>query len=35
MGFDAIKPIGPYYEYRDYGIVNSLQETVRDVLDKK
>ncbi|WP_417393174.1 hypothetical protein [Gimesia sp.] len=35
MDFDAIKPIGPYYEYRDYGIVDSLQETVRDVLDKK
>jgi hypothetical protein len=29
MQFDAIKPIGPYYEYRDYGFVQSLQETIR------
>ena len=35
MEFDAIKPIGPSYEYRDYGIVDSLQKTVRDVLDNK
>ena len=31
MKFTAIKPIGPYYEYRDYGFVQSLQETIRDV----
>src|SRR5262249_8132688 len=29
MQFDAIKPIGPYYEYRNYGFVESLQETLR------
>lgn len=23
--FEAIKPIGPYYEYRQYGFVESLQ----------
>ena len=26
--FEAIKPIGAYYEYRDYGFVQSLQETL-------
>jgi len=31
MRLTAIKPIGPYYEYRDYGFVQSLQETIRDV----
>lgn len=31
MKFTAIKPIGPYYEYRDYGFVQSLQETIRNV----
>ncbi|MFN9541017.1 MAG: hypothetical protein ACK6A8_17445 [Planctomycetota bacterium] len=35
MGFDAIKPIGPYFEYRHYGIVDSLQETIRYVPNKK
>ena len=35
MEFDAIKPIGPYYEYRDYGTVDSLQETIRTILDNK
>ena len=29
MDFTAIKPIGPYYEYRDYGFVASLQATIR------
>jgi hypothetical protein len=29
MEFDAIKPRGPYFEYRDYGFVASLQETLR------
>lgn len=29
MSFRAIKPIGPYYEYRDYGSVASLQATIR------
>jgi hypothetical protein len=29
MAFTAIKPIGPYYEYRDYGFVQSLQATLR------
>jgi hypothetical protein len=28
MSFAAIKPIGPYYEYRDYGFVQSLQQTI-------
>jgi len=27
--FNAIKPNGPYYEYRDYGFVDSLRETLR------
>lgn len=31
MKFAAIKPIGPYYEYRHYGFVQSLQETILDV----
>jgi hypothetical protein len=31
MNFSAIKPIGPYYEYRDYGFVQSLQEAIRHV----
>ena len=29
MEFEAIKPNGPYYEYRNYGFVDSLQETLR------
>ena len=29
MTFEAIRPIGPRYEYRDYGYVESLQETLR------
>ncbi len=29
MSVAAIKPIGPYYEYRDYGFVASLQATIR------
>ena len=28
--FEAIKPIGPHFEYRDYGYVQSLQETLRE-----
>ena len=35
MEFEGIKPIGPYYEYRDYGIVDSLQETIRTILDDR
>jgi hypothetical protein len=27
--FTAIKPVGPHYEYRDYGFVPSLQATIR------
>lgn len=27
--FEAIRPIGPRYEYRDYGYVESLQTTIR------
>lgn len=33
MDFEAIKPIGPTYEYRDYGIVQSLQKTLRSNAD--
>jgi hypothetical protein len=29
MSFIAIRPIGPKYEYRDYGDVPSLQRTIR------
>jgi hypothetical protein len=29
MTFTAIRPIGPHYEYRDYGFVPSLQKTIR------
>lgn len=29
MTFEAIRPIGPRYEYRDYGYVESLQTTIR------
>jgi hypothetical protein len=28
MDFQAIQPIGPYYEYRDYGFVSSLQKSL-------
>lgn len=31
--FSAIKPIGPHFEYRGYGFVESLQQTIRDVTD--
>jgi hypothetical protein len=31
MTFTAIKPVGPCYAYGDYGFVQSLQETIRDV----
>ena len=30
MQFQAIRPSGPYYEYRDYGFVESLQETLKN-----
>jgi hypothetical protein len=30
MTFTAIKPIGPYYEYRHYGFVQSLQATIQE-----
>jgi hypothetical protein len=33
--FDAIKPIGPFFEYRDYGVVQSLQEKLRTVLEAR
>lgn len=29
MSFTAIRPIGPHFEYRHYGVVESLQETIR------
>lgn len=29
MSFSAIKPIGPFYEYRNYGEVASLQATIQ------
>jgi hypothetical protein len=29
MAFTAIRPIGPYYEYRDHGEVAYLQQTIR------
>jgi hypothetical protein len=29
MNFSAIKPKGPYYEYRDYGYVDRLQDAIR------
>jgi hypothetical protein len=29
MNFTAIRPNGPYYEYRDYGYVDSLQAAIR------
>ncbi len=29
MSFTAIRPIGPYYEYRHYGGVQSLQQAIR------
>ena len=30
MQFSAIKPIGPYFEYRDYGFVDELKKTLRE-----
>jgi hypothetical protein len=36
MKFDAIKPIGPFYEYRDYEAVPSLQSTLQKAIgDRK
>jgi hypothetical protein len=34
MAFTAIKPVGPYYEYCDYGFVDSLQETIREAIEE-
>ena len=34
MKFAAIKPIGPCYEYRDYGDVQSLQKTLANALQR-
>ncbi len=33
--FTAIKPIGPYYEYRYYGFVQSLQRTLNMAAEAK
>ena len=30
MEFQAIRPNGAYYEYRDYGAVESLQDTLKN-----
>ena len=30
MDFQAINPIGPHYEFRDYGFVKSLQNTLKE-----
>jgi hypothetical protein len=27
--FDAVRPIGPYYPFKDYGSVGALLETIR------
>jgi hypothetical protein len=35
MDFTAIQPIGPYYEYRQYGFVESLQDTLRSASPAK
>ena len=35
MTFTAIWPIGPYYEFRDYGFVASLQESIRKTVTEK
>jgi hypothetical protein len=36
LTFTAIRPKGPYYEYRDYGYVDRLQDKIRkSVLGKK
>jgi hypothetical protein len=32
MQFQAIKPNGPYYEYRAYGFVETLQETLKEAV---
>jgi len=34
MSFTAIKPVGRYYEYRDHGNIQSLQETIRKAMKK-
>ena len=33
--FEAIRPIGPYYEYRGEGYVKSLQETLGQAIETK
>ena len=33
--FEAIRPIGPCVEYRDYGFVQSLQETLGQAIETK
>jgi len=35
MEFNAIKPIGSYYEYRDYGFVESLQESLKKANEER
>ena len=35
MEFTVIKPIGPYYEYRGYGFVQSLQRTLKMATEAK
>lgn len=35
MEFNAITPIGPFYEYRHYGFVESLQGTLRSATPTK
>lgn len=34
MEFTAIKPVGPFYEYRDYGEVRSLQEALSKTIQR-
>ena len=35
LEFEAIWPIGAYYEYRDYGFVQSLQETLKKSVETR
>jgi hypothetical protein len=35
LKFTAIRPNGPYYEYRDYGYVDSLQDAIRKCVSGK
>lgn len=34
MDFSAIKPNGPSYNYRNYGLIESLQNSIRKVAEK-